>query len=204
MNTKDTVDAFSEMAAEKMSAPAVELFARAILCNWLVCLAIWASARTSNDAAKCIIIFWCLYAFIAAGFEHSVANMTVFSIALLSEHPDSVTFAGAVRNLFWVTAGNATAGVLFVGGFYWVTAGRPVFSDNGSRQRSASGIAGHGTYGTVASQVISPIRSLKCCVVLPFKAVKRFSRLSNDLKDNRRHRAVLTPCVRIDDVGGVS
>jgi len=36
----------------------------------------------TSDAAKCIVIFWCLYAFIASGFEHSVANMTLFGIAL--------------------------------------------------------------------------------------------------------------------------
>src|SRR5205807_9269040 len=62
------------VAAAKMNAPAIELVARAMLCNWLVCLAIWTSARMTNDTAKCIAIFWCLYAFIASGFEHSVAN----------------------------------------------------------------------------------------------------------------------------------
>src|SRR5262252_3623143 len=67
------------VAAAKMNAPALELVARAMLCNWLVCLAIWTSARMTSDAAKCIAIFWCLYAFIASGFEHSVANMTLLS-----------------------------------------------------------------------------------------------------------------------------
>src|SRR3990172_7691266 len=72
-------------AAAKMSAPAIELLARAILCNWLVTLALWMSARTQNDVAKAIVIFWALFAFIASGFEHSVANMTLFSIALIGE-----------------------------------------------------------------------------------------------------------------------
>src|SRR5437660_2383182 len=75
------------IAAAKMNAPALELLARAMLCNWLVCLAIWTSARMTNDAAKCIAIFWCVYAFVASGFEHSVANMALLSIALLAEHP---------------------------------------------------------------------------------------------------------------------
>src|SRR5205823_12206085 len=44
------------VAAAKMNAPALELVARAILCNWLVCLAIWTSARMTNDTAKCIAI----------------------------------------------------------------------------------------------------------------------------------------------------
>jgi nitrite transporter len=45
------------VAAAKMNAPAVELVARAMLCNWLVCLAIWTAARMTNDTAKCIVIF---------------------------------------------------------------------------------------------------------------------------------------------------
>src|SRR4051812_21786502 len=56
-------------AAAKMNAPALSLFARAILCNWLVCLAIWMAARMTSDAAKCIAIFWCLFAFIGSGYE---------------------------------------------------------------------------------------------------------------------------------------
>ena len=109
-----------------MSAPGTELFVRAMLCNWLVCLAIWGAARSKSDTAKCIIIFWCLFAFIAAGFEHSVANMTLFSVALFSEHPETVSLAGAVRNLVWVTLGNTFSGAVFMGFGYWLAAGRPV------------------------------------------------------------------------------
>jgi formate/nitrite transporter FocA (FNT family) len=68
--------------AAKMNAPVLSLVARAVLCNWLVCLAIWMSARTTSDAAKCILIFWCLFGFIGTGYEHSVANMTLLIIAL--------------------------------------------------------------------------------------------------------------------------
>lgn len=122
-------DLIHAVAAKKISAPAVELVARAMLCNWLVCLAIWSAARTRSDAAKCILIFWCLYAFIAAGFEHSVANMTVFSVALLSDHGPPISFAGAARNLIWVTLGNALSGALFVGLGYWLAAHRPRLRD---------------------------------------------------------------------------
>jgi nitrite transporter NirC len=107
------------VAAAKMNAPALELFARAILCNWLVCLALWMAARMKDDAAKCIAIFWCLFAFIGSGFEHSVANMTVLSIALLAEHPATVTLGGMAYNLFWVTLGNMVSGALFVAAGYW-------------------------------------------------------------------------------------
>lgn len=118
------------VAAKKMSAPALELFVRAILCNWLVCLAIWGASRTQNDTAKCLIIFWCLFAFIAAGFEHSVANMTLFSVALFSDHPDAVSLAGAARNIIWVTLGNTVAGTIFMGLGYWLAAGRPLTDSN--------------------------------------------------------------------------
>jgi nitrite transporter NirC len=113
------------VAAAKMNAPAFELVARAILCNWLVCLAIWTAARMTGDAAKCIAIFWCLYAFIASGFEHSVANMTLLSIALLTEHPAAVSFSGLVWNLLWVTIGNAIAGAGIMGLGYWAASRTP-------------------------------------------------------------------------------
>lgn len=113
------------VAAAKMNAPALQLFARAILCNWLVCLAIWTSARMTNDTARCIAIFWCLYAFIASGFEHSVANMTLLSIALLAPHPDSVTLGGMGWNLLWVTLGNVVSGAGIMGLGYWTASRTP-------------------------------------------------------------------------------
>jgi len=116
------------VAAAKMSAPAVALFARAVLCNWLVCLALWMAARMKDDAAKCIAIFWCLFAFIASGYEHSVANMTIFAVALLAEHPATITVGGMFYNLFWVTLGNIVGGAGLVGVGYWI-ASRPVTTE---------------------------------------------------------------------------
>jgi nitrite transporter NirC len=117
------------IAAAKMNAPALELVARAMLCNWLVCLAIWTSARMTNDTAKCIAIFWCVYAFIGSGFEHSVANMTLLSIALLAEHPPTVTLGGLGWNLLWVTIGNAISGAGIVGLGYWTASRAPAEAD---------------------------------------------------------------------------
>jgi nitrite transporter NirC len=114
------------VAAAKMNAPALELFARGILCNWLVCLAIWTSQRMTNDTAKCIAIFWCLYAFIASGFEHSIANMTIFAIALLAPHPETVTWAGMGWNLLWVSLGNIVSGAGIVGLGYWAASREPL------------------------------------------------------------------------------
>ncbi|MDX3896242.1 formate/nitrite transporter family protein [Pusillimonas sp.] len=107
------------VAAAKMNADAGSLFARAILCNWLVCLALWMSARVASDSARCIVIAWCLLAFIACGFEHCVANMTLLLMALAGQHPETVSVAGLIWNLGWVTLGNIVGGAVFVAGAYW-------------------------------------------------------------------------------------
>lgn len=101
----------------KVDADALALLARATLCNWLVCVAIWTAARVSSDSAKCIVLAWTLLAFVATGMEHSVANMTALSIGLLSPHPD-ITLLGVIRNLMLVTVGNVLgSAVLVVGGY---------------------------------------------------------------------------------------
>ncbi len=63
------------------------------------------------------MIFWCLFAFITSGFEHSIANMTIFSISLFMPHPETVSVAGLLANLVPVTIGNFIGGAL-----YWVAA----------------------------------------------------------------------------------
>ncbi|MEK3942421.1 formate/nitrite transporter family protein [Paenibacillus sp. FSL H3-0310] len=108
-------------AAKKMSLPFSELFFRGILCNWLVCLALWMSSRAKSESAKLILIWWCLFAFIASGYEHSVANMTLLSVAvLLPNHPETITIAGWLHNMIPVTLGNIIGGGVFVGMAYWV------------------------------------------------------------------------------------
>ena len=110
-----------KIADKKMNATILELFIRGIFCNWLVCLALWMCARTQSDAAKCILIFWCLLGFIASGYEHSVANMTLLSLALFAEHPEMVSWWGMAYNLLWVSLGNIIGGVVFVGMGYWMS-----------------------------------------------------------------------------------
>ena len=117
------------VAEKKMHSGPLALVMNGTLCNWLVCLAIWMAARTTSDIAKVVLIWFCLYAFIAIGFEHSVANMTTFSIALLSEHNAEISVGGAAYNLFFVTIGNTIAGAGIMGVGYWVAAGRPSTSN---------------------------------------------------------------------------
>ena len=111
----DPVGPFMATAAlAKMSAPAGRLFLRGILCNMLVCLAVWSGFRTKSDSAKLIMTFWCLFAFITSGFEHSIANMTLLTEALLNPCGQAVSLGGLFYNLLWVTLGNMAGGIIFL------------------------------------------------------------------------------------------
>ena len=114
-------DLLLKAASLKMNLPMWELFIRGILCNWLVCLAVWTAARTTNDAAKIMLIFWCLFAFIGSGFEHSIANQSILGIALFLPHGPEISWVGFIWNQLWVVSGNIVGGVVFMGGAYWVT-----------------------------------------------------------------------------------
>lgn len=106
---------FTTTAQAKASAPFMALFFRGILCNILVCVAVLCSFRTNDDSAKLIIVFMCLFAFITSGFEHSVANMTIYAVALLSPAIQGITMSAAVYNLVAVTLGNMAGGAIFMG-----------------------------------------------------------------------------------------
>lgn len=108
-----------KVAAMKMGLSPQEAFLRGILCNWLVCLAVWVSLRAKSESAKLIMIFWCLFAFIASGFEHSIANQTLLSIAMFLPHGADISLAGFAHNQFFVTMGNLVGGGAFVGMVYW-------------------------------------------------------------------------------------
>jgi len=112
----ETLSFISKVALAKGSAPFLTLFIKGILCNLLVCLAVWTVARTKNDMAKLTLIFWCLFAFIGSGYEHSIANMTVIGVgALVSE---TVTWGHFWANLIPVTLGNMVGGI-GLGALYW-------------------------------------------------------------------------------------
>jgi nitrite transporter len=118
----DPQHSFVEATAQaKINLPFWSAFARGILANWLVCLAVWCSFRTTSDVAKLVMVFWCLFAFIGAGFEHSVANMTLLALALFQPHAETVSWMGYVCNLVSVTLGNIVGGAGFVAAAYWLS-----------------------------------------------------------------------------------
>lgn len=103
----------------KMQAPTMELFFRAILCNWLVCLAFFIPMSLSSDGAKMFAMVLFVFCFFISGYEHSIANMCTFAIALVLNHPGTISFAGVINNLIPVTLGNLVGGVLLMGFMYY-------------------------------------------------------------------------------------
>lgn len=89
-----------------------QLLWRSVLCNLLVCLALWMAGRTKSDAAKLVVLWWALLAFIASGFEHSIANMTIFGLGILE---GSASWGELFRNLAWTVPGNVLGGGVLVG-----------------------------------------------------------------------------------------
>ena len=108
-----------KVSAMKMSLSPQEAFIRGVLCNWLVCLAVWISLRTKEETARLIMIFWCLFAFIGSGFEHSIANQTLLSMAMFLPHGPEISISGFAHNQFFVALGNLVGGGAFVGAIYW-------------------------------------------------------------------------------------
>ncbi len=105
------------MIEHKAAETTGQLFVRGILCNLLVCLAIWMAGRLENEGAKIAVIFACVMVFITSGFEHVVANMTTFSFGLFSGLPHA-TVGEFARNLVAVGLGNLVGGGLLVGASY--------------------------------------------------------------------------------------
>lgn len=110
------------VASKKMHASFYTLFLRGILCNWLVVLAVWCTFRLKTEVAKLIMIWWCLLGFVGSGYEHSIANMTLLTLAnLLPNHGDfAISWSGMMHNLVPVTLGNIISGMLFMGIPYYV------------------------------------------------------------------------------------
>ena len=124
-----------KVAGMKMSLGASEAFFRGILCNWLVCLAVWVANRNGDETANLIMIFWCLFAFIGSGYEHSIANQSLMSIALLLPHGPEVSLAGFFHNQVFVTLGNMVGGGVMVGMVYVFASIGFSFSDEPQLQK---------------------------------------------------------------------
>ncbi len=110
-----------------------EAFTRAILCNWLVCLACWMAISAKDIIGKIFAIYFPIMAFVASGFEHSVANMYFVPMAMTLKGESSLVLASGIssdalskltwgnfiiHNLIPVTLGNIVGGALLVATIY--------------------------------------------------------------------------------------
>ncbi len=118
------VQACIATAANKCNMDFGSILLRGILCNMLVCLAVWASTACKNHGEKILAVYLPVFAFVVLGFEHSVANMYYLSAGLITGARFSITVAGlnigyALLNLLAATLGNMIGGCL-IATAYWL------------------------------------------------------------------------------------
>lgn len=131
-----------QIAADKVNLTFAEGISRGILCNALVCLAVWLCLSARSVISKIGAIIFPITAFVASGFEHSIANMYFIPMGLLLKNNQKVIDAllkvnpninlsnlgvlGLLGNLFSVTLGNIIGGAIMVGAVYWIIIVLPV------------------------------------------------------------------------------
>jgi len=135
MNDGAVGETYLKIAAAKAALPAWGAFFLGVLCNILVCMAVWMALAGRSVVDKFVAILFPISAFVAAGFEHSIANMYFFPLAMLLKWHglalppggDAITVAGMLGNLGPVIAGNIVGGSVLVALVYWVIylRGRP-------------------------------------------------------------------------------
>ena len=133
MNGGAIAQSYLKIAIAKSTMPVAELFFRGVLCNVLVCMAVWMVLAGRSVVDKFFAIVLPVSAFVAAGFEHSIANMYFFPLALLLKESgialpagaDAITFYAMLRNLAPVILGNIFGGSVLVALVYYVIYIRP-------------------------------------------------------------------------------
>ena len=121
-------------AYTKVNLTFVEAFTRGILCNWLVCLAIWMASSSRHVIGKIFAIFFPITTFVASGYEHSIANMYFISNGLFLKATPAIAAASGftpeqlatlniksflLGNLLPVTLGNMVGAFVFVVLLFW-------------------------------------------------------------------------------------
>ena len=122
MNSGEIGRTVVRIALAKQQLPWQEAFLRGVLCNVLVCMAVWMAMAGRSVVDKAVAVVFPVTAFVAAGFEHSIANMYLMPLAMLVQSgggsplgADAVTLAGMGANLAVVIAGNLIGGSVLVG-----------------------------------------------------------------------------------------
>jgi nitrite transporter len=105
--------ALFEGALQRAQQAGSVIFVKGILANWIVCLAVRMALRCKEEAAKILVLILVVFIFFYLYFEHSIANMGTFSIAILGG--GALTIGEALHNLRYSTASNIIGAVSFVG-----------------------------------------------------------------------------------------
>ena len=100
-------------AVHKAQEAGSVIFFKGILANWIVCLAVRVALRCKEDVAKILVLILIIFIFVYLGFEHSIANMGTFSMAMLGG--GALSAGDALHNLLYSTLGNVLGGVVLVG-----------------------------------------------------------------------------------------
>ncbi len=112
------------IAGAKLQLSFAEAFIRGMLCNTLVCLAVWLCVAAHSVGGKILAILFPITAFVALGFEHSVANMFLIPIGYFAGN-EGVTLVAFIANIVPVTLGNILGGSALVALVYWIVYLRP-------------------------------------------------------------------------------
>jgi formate/nitrite transporter len=120
-----------QIAEAKQALPFVTALLRGVLCNVLVCMAVWMAMAGRSVTDKAVAVVLPVMAFVAAGFEHSIANMYLMPLAMLLQHSGltghaAITWGGMLGNWVPVILGNLLGGAVWVAGVYHVIYKRPL------------------------------------------------------------------------------
>jgi formate/nitrite transporter len=109
--------------AKGQTETSLQIFLRAVGCNWLVCLAVWMALAADDVAGKILAIFFPIMAFVAMGFDHVVANMFFLPAAIFA-HAGTITWGDTIHNWIFAFLGNFVGAALFVAGSYYYLYGQ--------------------------------------------------------------------------------
>jgi formate/nitrite transporter len=122
-------ETISGIAIQKINLTWLEALVRGVLCNALVCLAVWLAMGGRSLTDKVLAILLPISGFVTMGFEHVIANWFILPLGYLLDVQESISLSGIITNLILVTAGNILGGTLLVAGVYWVAYLRPTKSN---------------------------------------------------------------------------
>ena len=128
-----------KMAYGKIHLSPAEAISLGLLCNVLVCLAVWLANGMKKASAQFMAVFFPIFLFISSGYEHSVANMFYLPLGIFAKNNEAYVAASGLspeqlslinwsnmftHNLLPVTLGNILGGAVFVGGIYFLLYGK--------------------------------------------------------------------------------